>query len=82
MNRFDDEMSTTNVSLIDDVHTSRPFMASPMSISSKKPATEREHVAESPTLKPKDYLRNGSLALKHQENASSDPSSLNVCNEI
>ncbi|KAL7334407.1 hypothetical protein PS15p_200040 [Mucor circinelloides] len=68
MNRFDDEMSTTNVSLIDDVHTSRPFMASPSSISSKKPTTEREHVTESPTLKPKDYLRNGSLALKHQEN--------------
>ncbi|KAK4521676.1 uncharacterized protein ATC70_004208 [Mucor velutinosus] len=68
MNRFDDEMSTTNVSLIDDVHTSRPLMTSPLSISSKKPAVERQQAAKSPTLKPKDYLRNGSLALKHQEN--------------
>ncbi|GAN05385.1 hypothetical protein MAM1_0090d04855 [Mucor ambiguus] len=70
MNRFDDEMSTTNVSLIDDVHTPRPLMASPLSISSKKPLVEREQVTESTTLKSKDYLRNGSLALKHQENAN------------
>ncbi|CEP12153.1 hypothetical protein [Parasitella parasitica] len=66
MSRFDDDMSTTNVSLIEDLHTSRPFSASPLSLKNKKP--ELEDIAESPTLKPKDYVRNGSLALKHQEN--------------
>lgn len=70
MNRFDDEMSTTNVSLIDDAHTSRPLMASPLSIASKKPLKEHNDGSESPSLKPKDYVRNGSLALKHQEHVN------------
>ncbi|RCI07147.1 hypothetical protein CU098_005807 [Rhizopus stolonifer] len=70
MSRFEDEMSTTNVSLLEEDKQPLPrtLNTSPSSISgSKKPAQENSESSQN-KMTSKDYAKLGSLALKHQEN--------------
>jgi hypothetical protein len=65
MNRYEDEMSTTNVSLLEDERATY----SQRRIVNGSPAP----IAETPEpsdQKTKELLKMGSLALKHQENVN------------
>lgn len=62
MNRFEDELSTTNVSLIEEENSVRRINTSPLPISNTK--KQPNDTANKEILKP------GSMALKHQENVS------------
>ncbi|KAI9481510.1 MAG: microtubule associated-domain-containing protein [Benjaminiella poitrasii] len=64
MNVFDDVMSMTNVSLMDEEHSARILNTSPLPSSNSKGQKSDQLEA---AIKSKDYAKLGSMALKHQE---------------